>query len=142
VERPQWSALQGVIQDLNRSLDTIEETRQQILEVTGTAWSDDRLLKATVGPRGQLIELDIDPRVFRNPNSKALSASIITTVRAAVEDANKKTSKLVEKVLPDDRGLGLGVGRDDETAMDRMMRSHDSELPTILKKEDGHGYVS
>jgi DNA-binding protein YbaB len=142
VERPQWSALQGVIQDLSRSLDNIEETRQQILEVTGTAWSDDRLLKATVGPRGQLIDLDIDPRVFRNPNSKALSASIIATVRAAVEDVNGKTRKLVEKALPDDRGLGLGVGHDGETAMDRMLSSHDSELPTILKKEDGHGYVS
>jgi DNA-binding protein YbaB len=130
------------MQDLNRSLETIEETRQQVLEITGTAWSDDRMIKATVGPRGQLVDLDIDPRVFRNPNSKALSASILATVRAAVEDANKQTRKILEKTLPDDRGLGLGLGRAGETDMARMLNSHDAELPTMLKKEDGHGYVS
>jgi DNA-binding protein YbaB len=138
MERPQWSALRAVVGDLQQTLDNAAQTRQQILEVTGTAWSDDRLVKAVVGPRGQLMELEIDPRVFRTPNSKALSASILSTVRAAVEDANSKTKEIVDKAMPKDRGLGLFGATD----FDRMITSHDADLPQALKKEDGLGYVS
>jgi DNA-binding protein YbaB len=138
MERPQWSAIRAVIGDLHQTLDNAAQTRQQVLEITGTAWSDDRLVKAVVGPRGQLIELEIDPRVFRTPNSKALSASILSTVRAAVEDANQKTREIVDKAMPKDRGLGL-IGASD---FDQMMSSHDADLPRVLMKEDGLGYVS
>ena len=137
MERPQWSAIRDVIGDLQQTLKNAAQSRQQILEITGTAWSDDRLIKAVVGPRGQLLELEIDPRVFRNPNSKALAASILSTVRAAVEDANKKTKEILDKAMPKDRGLGL-MGATD---FDKLVTSHDADLPRILKKEEGHGYV-
>jgi len=139
MERPQWSAIRGVIDDLQQTIENAAQTRQQIMEITGTAWSEDRLIKAVVGPRGQLIELEIDPRVYRTPNSKALAASIMSTVRAAVEDANKQTKEIVEKVMPKDRGLGL-IGKTD---FDVLMESHDADLPKALKKneEDGHGFL-
>lgn len=137
MERPQWSAIRDVIDDLQQTLKNAAQTRQQILEITGTAWSPDRLIKAVVGPRGQLLELEIDPRVFRNPNSKALAASILSTVRAAVEDANKKTKEILDKAMPKDRGLGL-IGATD---FDKLVTSHDADLPRVLKKEEGHGYL-
>src|SRR3989337_2519919 len=130
MERPQWSAIRGVIDDLQQTIENAAQTRQQIMEITGTAWSDDRLIKAVVGPRGQLIELEIDPRVYRTPNSKALAASIMSTVRAAVEDANKQTKEIVDKVMPKDRGLGL-IGKTD---FDVLMESHDADLAKALKK--------
>jgi DNA-binding protein YbaB len=138
MERPQWSAIHGVLDGLKRTLDDAAQTRQQVMEITGTAWSDDRLVKAVVGPRGQLIELEIDPRVYRNPNSKALSATILATVRAAVEDANQKTREIMERVMPKTDGL-LG-----KTDFDVMLEHHDAELPQALRKKDeeGHGYVS
>lgn len=139
MERPQWSAIRGVIDDLQHTIENAAQTRQQIMAITGTAWSDDRLIKAVVGPRGQLIELEIDPRVYRTPNSKALAASILSTVRAAVEDANKQTREIVDKVMPKDRGLGL-IGKTD---FDVLMESHDADLPKALKKneEGGHGFL-
>ncbi|MCW6010067.1 YbaB/EbfC family nucleoid-associated protein [Micromonospora sp. CPCC 205371] len=140
MERPQWSALRGVVEDLQRTIDNAAQTREQMLEVTGTAWSDDRLIKAVVGPRGQLIELEIDPRIYRTPNSKALSASILSTVKAAIEDANKKTREIMDKVMPKDKGLGL-FGKTD---VDVMLEHHDADLPQAMKKKDeeGHGYLS
>ncbi|GAA4459128.1 YbaB/EbfC family nucleoid-associated protein [Phytohabitans houttuyneae] len=139
MERPQWSAIRGVIDELQQTIENAAQTRQQIMEITGTAWSDDRMIKAVVGPRGQLIELEIDPRVYRTPNSKALAASIMSTVRAAVEDANKQTKEIVDKVMPKDRGMGL-IGKTD---FDVLMESHDADLPKALKKneEDGHGFL-
>jgi DNA-binding protein YbaB len=139
MERPQWSAIRGVIDDLQQTIENAAQTRQQIMEITGTAWSEDRMIKVVVGPRGQLIELEIDPRVYRTPNSKALAASIMSTVRAAVEDANNQTKEIVDKVMPKDRGLGL-IGKTD---FDVLMESHDADLPKVLKKneEDGHGFL-
>jgi DNA-binding protein YbaB len=142
VERPQWDAIRGVIDDLQRTMEKAAEFRREAMEVTGTAWSDDRLVKAVVGPRGQLIELEIDPRVYRTPNSKALAASILATVKAAVEDANKKSRDIMERAMPKDRGLGL-LGKTD---FDVMLENHDADLPKALKKKDeqegGHGYIS
>ncbi|GLI02787.1 YbaB/EbfC family nucleoid-associated protein [Phytohabitans aurantiacus] len=140
MERPQWSALRGVVEDLQRTIDNAAQTREQMLEVTGTAWSDDRLIKVVVGPRGQLIELEIDPRIYRTPNSKALSATILSTAKAAIEDANKKTREIMDKVMPKDKGLGL-FGKTD---VDVMLEHHDADLPQAMKKKDeeGHGYLS
>jgi DNA-binding protein YbaB len=130
--------MQAFIGDLHQTVKGIGETRQKVAEVTGVAWSDDRTVKAVVGPRGQLVDLEIDPRVFRNPNSKALSATILATVRAAVGDANRKTREIMEKVMPKDPGLGI-AGRTD---FDRWMGSHDSDLPRLTtEEEDGRGYV-
>ncbi|BCB82502.1 hypothetical protein GCM10022251_69790 [Phytohabitans flavus] len=139
MERPQWSAIRGVIDDLQQTIENAAQTRQQMMEITGTAWSDDRMIKAVVGPRGQLVELEIDPRVYRTPNSKALAASILSTVRAAVEDANKQTKEIIDKVMPKDRGLGV-IGKTD---FDVLMESHDADLSKALKKneEDGRGFL-
>jgi DNA-binding protein YbaB len=134
-ERPPWSALQAFVGDLRRTMTDMTQTQSEMAAVTGTAWSPDRLVKAVVGPRGQLIELDIDPRVFRTPNSKALSAAILATVRAAVEDANRKAREIMERAMPKDRGLGL-TG---ESPIERMMASHDADLPQALRNEEDDG---
>jgi hypothetical protein len=91
-----------MVSDLKRATSNLHDTRDRILRIRGRAWSDDRLIKAVVGPRGQLIELEIDPRVFRNPNSTALAANIVATVRAAVEDSLRQGRELRDQLLPSD----------------------------------------
>ena len=102
VDHPQWSALGNLVADLRKSLGTVTATQQAMLKVTGTAWSPDRLIKATVGPRGQLVDLEIDARVYRNPNSAALAQSILATVRAATEQVMAEVQRLVDASLPAD----------------------------------------
>jgi DNA-binding protein YbaB len=139
VERPQWPAMNALLEELRESVGNLAKTRQQAAEVTGTAWSPDRMIKAVVGPRGQLVDLDIDPRVFRTPNSKALSASILSTVRAAVEDANRKTREIMEKAMPKDRD-----GLVPRTDVDTMMNTHDADLARVLRDQEGEdrGFLS
>src|ERR671920_1267273 len=100
--RPDWGVLRDMLSDLRKATADLPDLHQRMLAVTGTAWSPDGMIKAVVGPRGHLLELDIDPRVLRQPNSKALSASIVQTVRAAVEDAGKQSSELLNQTLPGD----------------------------------------
>ncbi len=111
------------------------DTQRQMLAVTGTAWSDDRMIKAVVGPRGQLIELEIDPRVYRKPNSKALAASIVSTVRAAADDAITKTQEIVDQAMPQAKEL-IRPGPAGGVDMRRVMRSHDADLKKILEEGD------
>ena len=132
MERPQWSALGSMIDDLRQSLAGIEETRARLVKVTGVAWSDDRLIKAVVGPRGQVIDLEIDPRIYRSPNSQQLAMTIVATIKAAVADAAAKTQEIVASALPRDRGLDL-LGNSD---MERALTSHDADLPRLFGEGD------
>jgi DNA-binding protein YbaB len=102
VDRPDWSVVRSMITDLQRARDNLGETQRRILQIRGTAKSKDRLIKVTVGPRGQLIDLELDPRVFRNPDSKALAAAIMATVREAVEDSQRQGRELRDELLPKD----------------------------------------
>jgi DNA-binding protein YbaB len=123
VQRPDWSALGGML-DLTKAMRDAEQTQRKMFDVTGTAWSDDRLVKAVVGPRGQLVELDIDPRVYRTPNSRALATSILATVRSATDDAMAQTRQIIDAAMPADLRPGA-VGALD---LPRLLSLHDADL--------------
>jgi DNA-binding protein YbaB len=128
--RPDWGVLRGMMADLQKATDGLPKLQERMLTVTGTAWSPDGMIKAVVGPRGHLLELDIDPRVLRQPNSKALSASIVQTVRAAVEDAGRQSSELLSDSLPGDlRALG-------DTTMKTFVGSHDADVRVRIEDDD------
>lgn len=123
-QRPDWAALGGMVDELKKALREVEQTQRKVFEITGVAWSDDRLIKAVVGPRGQLVELEIDPRVYRTPNSRALATSILTTVRAATDEAMAKTQQLLDANVPPD----LRVNQVGSLDVHRLLRTHDADL--------------
>ena len=132
-ERPNWSALGDMIADLRRATADLPELHRRMLTVTGTAWSPDGMVKAVVGPRGHLLELDIDPRVLRHPNSKALSAGIVQTVRAAVEDAAGRPASCSSGRSPSDmRARQLGG-----TDLTAFVGSHDADVRVQKGDDDG-----
>jgi DNA-binding protein YbaB len=132
VERPNWGALEGMLKDLKRVTADLPNIQQRMLDVTGTAWSDDRTIKAVVGPRGHLMELEIDPRVYRKPNSKALAATIIATVRLAIEDASRQSKEILDEGLPPD----MRPGRIGQLDLGKFIGSHDADL---RGQENGDG---
>jgi len=134
VERPNWNSLSDIIGDLKRATAELPDLHKKMLKVTGTAWSDDRMIKAVVGPRGHLLELDIDPRVFRKPNSKALSAAIVQTVRLAVEDATRQSAEIIDETLPSDLRSGRLA---DDLDITKLVRSHDADVR--LKEDEDRG---
>jgi DNA-binding protein YbaB len=135
VDHPEPSAMLGLLRDLNQTISNMASTQRQMLSLTGTAWSDDRMIKAVVGPRGQLVELEIDPRVYRKPNSKALAASIVSTVRAAVEDVVSKSQELMDQTMPQARDF-IRPGAVPGVDMRQVMRAHDGDLKKMLEEGD------
>src|SRR5690348_12674451 len=114
LDRPDWASLHSMMDDIKQAIGSLDDTQQQITKVTGSGWSSDRLIRAVVGPRGQLIDLEIDPRVFRNPDSRGLADAILAAVDAAVTDANTKSMSIVDKTMSADLRQGglLGGGGD------------------------------
>jgi DNA-binding protein YbaB len=113
-----------MVGDLERATEKLHESQRRIRQIKGVAWSGDRLIKAVVGPRGQLIELEIDPRVYRTPNSKALSTSILETVRSAVEDAMRQGREIRDDVVPKDLRTLAAKG----SATEDLLTVHDADL--------------
>jgi len=124
VERPDWNALYSAFDDLGRAFRDMADTQRKLMQITGTGWSHDRTVKAVVGPRGHLVDLEIDRKVYRKPNSKALGAAILAAVRAAVEDASGQTGELLDQGIPSD----LRMRQVGPVNIRGLMEVHDSDL--------------
>jgi DNA-binding protein YbaB len=124
VEQMSVAAMRNMLDDLKRTLEGAEQTQRRVMRVTATVTSDDRMIKATVGPRGQLVHLEIDPRVYRRPNAVALAEAIVATVRAAADKAMADVQDILAESLPRDMTFRNYGSLD----LQRLMRSHDADL--------------
>jgi DNA-binding protein YbaB len=106
-----------------RLRDGAAELQRKLQAVTATATSDDRYVTATVGPRGQLIRLELDPRIYRNPNSRQLAATITDTIQRAAADSAEKVAELCKPFLPEQE-VRAHLNQD----IEGMFRRMDSEL--------------
>ena len=89
----------------------MDDVQREIAAVKGRGTSDDGLVTAIVGPQGHLVELTIDPRALRRPDSRTLAEQILSAARRAVDDASGKTAEIVNAVMPADLSLErLGGG--------------------------------
>jgi DNA-binding protein YbaB len=65
-----------------------------------TEKSEDGLVSATVGVQGDLLRLDIDPRIYRHPDARELADTITDTVHRAAAAAQEKVIELFEPFFP------------------------------------------
>ncbi len=77
--------------------------QQQARAVQVTEKSPDGLISATVDARGGLIRLDLDPRIYRRPDSRELADTITETIKAAAETAQEKVLEIFEPLVPRDQ---------------------------------------
>jgi len=131
--RPEWAIFGEMLSELRRSMDQLPETQKQLTKLTGTAWSPDRMVKAVVGPRGQLVELELDPRIYRRPNSTALAATIVATVQEAVADVMRRSNEIIDDIVPG----GVRVEDVMNPEMVKMVRRPDIEMLADKEDEDG-----
>lgn len=99
----------GQLEDLERETRRIQES---VSGATGTAESPDGLIEATVGVYGELVELEIDARIYRNQDADALAEQIRAAVHAAYESAQEQVRRDLARYLttaePDPSGLAFG----------------------------------
>lgn len=117
----QAEELMAQFQKLRSGASELQE-RLQAVQVKAT--STDKYVTVTVGPRGQLISLELDPRIYRNPNSAALAASITETIQRATAEAADKVAELCKPYMPETE-VRAHLNQD----LDGMFHRLDSQLP-------------
>jgi DNA-binding protein YbaB len=83
----------------DRLAGEIRAIQRELAEVVEVAESDDGLIVATVNARGDLMDLELDPRLFRHPDSKALSEAITGVYRSGRAAADARAFGLTMRQL-------------------------------------------
>ncbi|WP_344940810.1 YbaB/EbfC family nucleoid-associated protein [Sphaerisporangium flaviroseum] len=104
LERMDAAEMQAYAEELRTTFMRLQEEAPAVHEkaraVQVTEKSRDGLVAATVGARGDLIRLDIDPRIYRRSDSRALADSITETVQRAAAKAQAEVIELFEPLIP------------------------------------------
>lgn len=88
--------------DYQRMVEDVRRAQQRMTEIRAEAESGDGLIRATVGGSGELVELWLDPRIYRTPDSTSLAKSIMDTIDQATELAQKERFAILAGYLPED----------------------------------------
>jgi DNA-binding protein YbaB len=84
----------------HRLLEDGPKLQQRARALQVTEKSADGLITATVGVRGELIRLDIDPRIYRRPDARALADTIAETITKAGAKARQEVVDLFAALVP------------------------------------------
>lgn len=79
----------------------VGDLQQQLKAVDVTVVSEDGLVTVTVGPNGHVTKVEFDPRIYRRPDSKELSATVTETIQRATEAALAEVEELLQPFVPD-----------------------------------------
>jgi DNA-binding protein YbaB len=89
--------MSGQFETLRRGMADLQ---RELRAVSVTAKSPDGYVTATVDARGQLRKLQLDPRIYRRPDSAQLAATITETVQQAVTEAAERVKAVSDRIAP------------------------------------------
>jgi len=114
--------LDDVVGQYQRLRSGLDDVQRRLTELQVSADSEDGLIRATVGPRGQLLDLRLDRRIYRDMDAAELGRRIVATVEQAAARAATEVEELVAGCLPADSGP--------------MRFLKDNNLGTLLRRQD------
>ncbi|TDW90436.1 DNA-binding protein YbaB [Kribbella pratensis] len=94
----------GRLADVQRLENEVRQAQQAVDAATGTAEAGEQLIEATVTGNGELRELVLDPRVYREFAPEVLAAEIVTAVNEARAAAHQNALDAWIEILPADAG--------------------------------------
>jgi DNA-binding protein YbaB len=94
--------LEAMLEDAHRVLGNAAEMQRKLADLTVSTKSEDSYIVTTVDARGRLVQLDLDPRIYRSPNAGALASLILETMQRAIDKVEKDSRKILDEYLPDE----------------------------------------
>jgi DNA-binding protein YbaB len=117
--RARFDDVFGQYQRLRSGMDDIQ---RKLAEMQVSAESEGGLIKATVNSRGQLAELTLDRRVYRDMDADRLGREIVAVVRTATARTTDQVQELMAAYLPP------------ESATMHFLR--DNDFGSLLRRQD------
>ena len=106
------SYLDSLLSQTRQLVDTITGLQAQVRALTVTAYSTDRLVTVVAAPGGRIVDLELDPRIYREPDSYALAESILAAIEQAQDEVARREAEIRARALPAAERLGGAVGLD------------------------------
>jgi DNA-binding protein YbaB len=91
----EFEQFQARIKQAERRFGGVGEMQERIAELEAVATSPDRSVRVVAGAGGAVKDIQLTPDAMRLP-STALSATIMTTLRAAVAEAVRRQAGIVD----------------------------------------------
>jgi len=111
--------LDEMLDEYRGMIARLDRTRADIAGMTATARSSDGSVTVTVGPRGDLVDLALDPTHARNLEPQALATRILETAGLAATRVDEQVRATVCDVFPD--RLRNLVGPDGTVDLTRLL---------------------
>jgi DNA-binding protein YbaB len=84
---------EGLMADFERLRAGAGVVRERLLAARGRGASGDGLVRVMVDRRGRVEGVEIDPRVFRRPDSRRLAELIVAAAAEAVADVDRQVEE-------------------------------------------------
>ena len=127
--RARFDDVFGQYQRLRSGMDDLQ---QRLAALQVSAESEDGLIRATVGPRGQLIDLRLDRRIYRDMDAAELGRKIVATTEKAAAQVAEQVQQMMAGYLPADSGPMQFIK---DNNFGSLLRRQDA----IMREADDHG---
>ncbi|TDC02309.1 YbaB/EbfC family DNA-binding protein [Nonomuraea longispora] len=97
----QWKLLEQLVQEVNQQTEQLKQMQEKVRDLSATSRSKDGMVSVTVGPRGDVRTIDLDPRVYRKLSPSELSASIVEQIGKAARQVRGDMKEVMEPFVPD-----------------------------------------
>lgn len=95
------ASLEELMEDYTRQVGRLKEMRRALDQVSATAGRKDGLVTVVVGPRGQVQDIRLDPKVYRRLTPGELSRAIMKLIAEATADVSGQMQKIMEPFMPE-----------------------------------------
>jgi DNA-binding protein YbaB len=106
------ASLEELMEDYSRQVRRLKEMQRDLERVSATAKRADGLVAVAVGPRGQVREIRLDPRVYRKLDSGELSGAILRLISEATADVSEQTKTIMTPFMPEGVSYDDALGED------------------------------
>ncbi|MFD9889414.1 YbaB/EbfC family nucleoid-associated protein [Amycolatopsis sp. NPDC059027] len=86
--------------EYQRMAEDVRAAQARVTEIRTEATSEDGTITAIAGGSGELVELRLDSRIYRTPDSDQLATDITAVVHQAAHLARQETFEILSGFLP------------------------------------------
>ncbi len=80
----------------------MQEMQKELITTRALGTCDNGLVHATVGPRGQLVDLVINPQVYRRPDADELADMVLEATNNAVALVGEQVGEILARHVPEE----------------------------------------
>ncbi|HEX2314101.1 MAG TPA: YbaB/EbfC family nucleoid-associated protein [Thermomonospora sp.] len=101
--RAEWQAhIDELLKEYREKRAQLRELQERLATAQATATAADEMVTVTVGPQGQIKNIEFDPRVYRRLSPTELADAIMEAAEAAAAQVRQEVQEAVTPLAPPD----------------------------------------